>query len=158
MRTSTLSHRLLGLLLSLAFLLVLVPGTAAAASAASTTGSSAILATVMTGAEEAPGPGDADGIGAVALLLNAHSGRVCWAYAVRRVDAITAAHIHKAAPGVPGGVVVPLGASGARGFSIGCAAADPGLVAAIIATPSDYYVNVHNAAFPSGALRGQLGD
>ncbi len=29
-------------------------------------------------------------------------------------------------------------------------------VAEILANPSAYYVNVHNAEFPSGAIRGQL--
>ena len=30
------------------------------------------------------------------------------------------------------------------------------VVADILANPEDYYVNVHNAEFPSGAIRGQL--
>ena len=53
-------------------------------------------------------------------------------------------------------MVVPLGASGSRSYSIGCTTVDPGLVAAIVADPEAYYVNVHNAPFPNGALRGQL--
>jgi hypothetical protein len=33
---------------------------------------------------------------------------------------------------------------------------DPGLIKAIRQNPSAYYVNVHNADFPAGAVRGQL--
>jgi len=29
-------------------------------------------------------------------------------------------------------------------------------VAEILANPEDYYVNVHNAEYPGGAIRGQL--
>lgn len=154
MRTSLSIRRLLSLLLAPVLLLALLPGTAGAA--VSTSGGTTVLAAVMTGAAEAPGPGDPDGIGAVVLALKASTGQVCWAYTVRRVDPVTAAHIHLAPVGSPGPVVVPLGASGNRSFSIGCTAADPAVVAAIVADPAAYYVNVHNAAFPAGALRGQL--
>jgi CHRD domain len=33
---------------------------------------------------------------------------------------------------------------------------DKNLLKAIIRNPQDYYVNVHNAPFPNGAVRGQL--
>ncbi len=38
----------------------------------------------------------------------------------------------------------------------GCTTTTPELAADIGANPSDYYVNVHNPAFPAGAIRGQL--
>jgi len=37
-----------------------------------------------------------------------------------------------------------------------CASADPTILAQIVANPGNYYVNVHNARFPGGALRCQL--
>jgi len=153
MRTSPSIRRPLGLLLALV-LLAMLPGTVAAATR--TSGSTTFLATVLTGAEEAPGPGDPDGIGAIVLALKPSTGQVCWAYTVRRVDPVTAAHIHLARVGAPGPVVVTLGAAGIRSYSIGCTTVAPAVVAAIAAGPDAYYVNVHNAAFPTGALRGQL--
>jgi hypothetical protein len=52
-------------------------------------------------------------------------------------------------------VIIPLNAPN-NGTSSGCAAVSRELALEIIRDPADYYVNVHNAEFPGGALRGQL--
>jgi hypothetical protein len=50
-------------------------------------------------------------------------------------------------------VVVPFGKTYK---SKGCTAASASLAAAVKKSPSAYYVNVHNAKYPAGALRGPL--
>ena len=131
-------------------------GTLAFATAAGATGVDRVLATVLTGAAEIPGPGDADGIGAAVIAIDTDADRICWLLAVKRIQLpATAAHIHVGAAGVSGPVVVGLTAPNAFGISFGCtvnAAAD-----AIAADPAAYYVNVHTTDFPAGAIRGQLG-
>jgi len=107
--------------------------------------------TELTGAAEVPGPGDSDGSGTATVTLNPGQGEVCWDITVSGVDTITAAHIHVGTADVAGGVVVPLSPTS------GCTSADRDLIKAIIQNPEGYYVNVHNAPFPAGALRGQLG-
>ena len=44
----------------------------------------------------------------------------------------------------------------AEGSSKGCVAAGADLIKEIRQNPGNYYVNVHNADFPDGAVRGQL--
>ena len=65
------------------------------------------------------------------------------------------AHIHKGAVGMAGPVVIALTAP-ANGWAKDCAPVTADVMAAILAAPSDYYVNVHTATFPKGAIRGQL--
>ena len=65
------------------------------------------------------------------------------------------AHIHRGATGAAGPVVVPLAAP-ADGSSEECKAIDKALAQELIQTPEAFYVNVHNATFPAGAVRGQL--
>jgi hypothetical protein len=133
----------------LALGLTIVVGSATAASAAE------VFTTTLSGAEEAPNPGDPDGSGFAIVAAIPEAGLVCYAVVVFGIGPATAAHIHEAPRGVAGPVVVGLDAP-SRGVSSGCVA-DAEEAADIAADPDDYYVNVHNAEFPGGALRGQLG-
>jgi hypothetical protein len=108
----------------------------------------------MTGAVEVP-PGDPDGTGTASFTLNPGQGEICFELSVSGIDPATAAHIHRAPAGVAGPIVVPLAAP-TSGSSSGCVSTDRELVLAIIKDPGAYYVNVHNPAFPAGAVRGQL--
>lgn len=115
------------------------------------------FATSLHGAEEVPGPGDADGQGWATITVNPGLGRICYTLDVSGIAPAAAAHIHEAPAGVAGPVVVPLTAP-TDGSSAGCASVSRELAMSILRHPGDYYVNVHNADFPGGALRGQLGD
>ena len=131
-------------------LLFATAGTAAA--------STTVFVTKLTGEVERPVPGDPDGSGVAVVQLDPATGEVCWVFKVRDVEPIFAAHIHIAPAGSPGPVVIPLAPPDApSGVSMGCTTASQALVSAIVNDPSGYYVNVHNAPYPGGALRGQLG-
>jgi hypothetical protein len=111
-----------------------------------------VLSTVMTGAVEVPGPGDPDGRGFFVAVVKGD--KLCYAIAADKIAPATAAHIHVGAVGVAGPVVVPLQPPNKVAAECVKPAAD--VLAAIVETPSNYYVNVHNAEFPAGAIRGQL--
>ncbi|HLL29559.1 MAG TPA: CHRD domain-containing protein [Allosphingosinicella sp.] len=139
------------ILIALAAVAVLLPTSAASA------GEGGRPITVqMTGAAERPGPGDPDGTGTATFRINPGQGRICYTLTVADIEPATAAHIHRAPPTDAGPVVVPLEAP-ADGSSEGCAAVDRALAQEIVRNPSAFYVNVHNAPFRPGAVRGQLG-
>jgi hypothetical protein len=114
--------------------------------------------TTLTGAAEVPVPGDPDGSGTATLWLNYGQGEVCFEISVTGIALpVGAAHIHEAPVGEPGDIVITLvGSPDADGFMTGCVSADREEIKEIIQEPELYYVNVHNAEFPGGALRGQL--
>ena len=126
-----------------------------ATSAAAQTGGRK-LQTSLTGAAEVPGPGDTDGRGTASITVNPGQKRVCYKLSVSNIAPATMAHIHEAAPTAAGPVVVTLRAPNAAGTSSGCVTVTRALALEILKDPGDYYVNVHNAAFPAGAVRGQL--
>ena len=115
----------------------------------------------MTGAQECNGAGvcglgDPDGSGAFFARINIGQSELCYTLTVANIDAATAAHVHIAPAGIAGPVVIPLAAP-TTGSSAGCITGlDRDLLKAIVQNPEAYYVNVHNAAYPGGAVRDQL--
>jgi hypothetical protein len=100
---------------------------------------------------------DEDGTGTATVVLDPDAGTACWTFSVENIDPVTVSHIHEGAAGTDGGVVVDLDLDGFDGSSEGCNdAADAATLQAIIDDPAGYYVNVHNEAYPGGAIRGQL--
>ena len=115
------------------------------------------FSTSLSGAAEVPGPGDSDGAGTARITANLGQRRICYELSVTNIEPATAAHIHVGAAGVAGGVVVGLSAP-TNGSSRGCVEnVSDTLIKAIIQSPQNYYINVHNTPFPAGAVRGQLG-
>jgi hypothetical protein len=102
--------------------------------------------------------GDPDGAGSALLTLNPGQGEVCWHTSVTNIALpATASHIHQAAQGVRGPIVIVLSPPDATGEAVGCrSGVDRALLADILQHPASYYVNVHTAPFPSGAIRSQL--
>jgi hypothetical protein len=113
-----------------------------------------VLQTELSGAEEVPGPGDPDGSGSATIIVIPPD-RVCYVLTAENIEPATAAHIHSGRPGVAGPVEVPLEPP-TNGASSGCTQADPEDVSGLQENPENYYVNVHNAEYPNGAIRGQL--
>ncbi len=110
----------------------------------------------MTGKVEVP-EGSPTGFGVASFAADTTSNQICYQIFVGGITLpAKAAHIHKAAAGVAGPVVVPLTAPDAIGVASGCVSADQAVIADILANPGNYYVNVHTTEFPNGALRGQL--
>ncbi len=93
------------------------------------------------------------------MITSTDPAEICFTFTGEGVTfPITAGHIHEAPVGVVGDVVVPLFTDPQAAFPIeGCVDVDAALAAEIEANPADFYVNLHNADFPAGALRGQLG-
>ena len=136
--------------------------TAALASAALLAGCATLAGTVgesyqtgLVGSQEVPGPGDPDGTGTAKITADATTNQVCFELTTQGIVRPTAAHLHRGAAGVAGPVVVPFDAP-ASGESKGCVSVDKTIAAGVIADPAAYYVNIHNADYPNGAIRGQL--
>jgi hypothetical protein len=160
MRTgSRVSGRLLAVVAMVAGLVVapLGAGPAAASGLDHDSSGGRTLVTTLTGAQEAPGPGDPGGFGLAVFRINPGQERICYVLTAVGLDStVVAAHIHRAPPGVPGAIVLPLEAP-VGGFSAACADVERALATEIATHPGDFYVNVHTETFRAGAIRGQLG-
>jgi hypothetical protein len=112
--------------------------------------SAATFVTGLLGSNEVAN-GDPDGSGTASVTIDPVTGAVNWLFSTANVDTPTLAHIHRAAAGANGPVVfdfaAQLNGSGVMSLS---------LAAEIAANPAGFYVNIHTAAHPSGAVRGNL--
>jgi hypothetical protein len=115
-----------------------------------------LFLTTLSGVAEAPGPGSTNGTGRAAITVNHGQGELCFVLEVTNLEPAIAAHVHRGAVGVAGPVVVPLTPPGTNGLSHGCVKVDRGLIKEILQHPDRFYVNVHTAPLPAGAVRGQL--
>jgi hypothetical protein len=123
----------------------------------------------LSGANEVP-PADPDGTGFAKLSLDVDGGEVCFELRVDDTGTPNRGHIHVGAAGTNGGIVVTffeLAGDPADprhdqlendGELEACVAAGSDQLQAIAEDPAGYYVNLHNARFPGGAVRGQLED
>jgi len=148
-----------------------------APAAPSPTSSSATLnATLLPSSEMPPIVGaEASGSGAATLRINVtkdSSGNITAASLDVTVSAtgfpagtsLTASHIHTGGAGSNGGIFVGFGLnageaafpSGSGSFSKQNVAVTAEQATSILSNPSAFYVNIHTAANPGGAARGQL--
>ena len=148
-------RRLFTALMLAAILALAIAGPASAAKLGGGDQGGRLLTTTLTGAEEVPNPGDPDGTGFAAVTVNPGQGVLCYELSVRNIAPAAAAHIHEAPVGMAGDVVLGLRPP-TNGSSSDCVEVGRTLAKEILQAPADYYVNVHNAEFPGGALRGQL--
>ena len=125
--------------------LAIAPGAAMAASVK--------LVSTLKGANETGG-GDPDGTGSFSAEIDTETGDVCYVLVGNKIAKPTAAHVHSGAAGADGAPVLTIEVTGADGDL--CMAAEPDVLKPIVASPEAYYVNIHTADFPKGALRGQL--
>ena len=99
----------------------------------------------------------ADGTGSATVTLDPDTGEACWELTADGIGAVVQSHIHVGGEGESGDVAVPLDVDGFDGTSEGCVSdQDAATLQAIIDDPAGYYVNLHTADFPGGAIRGQL--
>jgi len=116
----------------------------------------ASLRVTLTGIQEVPGPGDADGTGSAEIRVDSGEDQLCWDLHARQVDVVTAAHIYRGAAGIVGSPIITLTTPDADGHSRGCLAIDDAMVRELAMRGHEYYVNVLTEAHPEGAIRGQL--
>jgi hypothetical protein len=117
----------------------------------------AILTAALLGANERPGPGDADGQGTGNFQINTDKNQLCYTLAASNIALpATGAHIHRGDATLAGPVIIPFTNPALSGFSSGCVAVDGALLREIISNPAGFYANVHSTEFGPGAVRATL--
>jgi len=121
-------------------------------------GAARLEATLAAGAA-----GDPDLSGSADLVVSPRRGTVCFDIELDATtsgaDTVVAVHIH---PGVAGvtcdaeDCAPPLDLDFANEGLVGCARAGKQLLSSIVDEPEQFFLHVHTARFPAGAVSGQL--
>ena len=100
--------------------------------------------------------GDGNGRGSFSGIFKGDT--LCYGLNVTNIGKPVAAHIHEGSRGENGDVVVTLKhpRAGNPGASKQCLEVNAAVADDIRSNPARFYVNVHNAKFPGGAIRGQI--
>jgi hypothetical protein len=124
-----------------------------------TTPANIIRSATLSSAQEAPAPPapNPSATGRGAVVVNSSSGEITGGATFSGLSgAATDAHIHQAAAGQPGGVIIPLTLS-ANGTAAIIPAGTTLSAAQLTALQAgELYFNVHTAANPNGEIRGQI--
>jgi hypothetical protein len=112
------------------------------------------FAATLIGANEVPAA-DPDGTGTARIAINDVTNQVCTHLTVHNIGPVTAAHIHQGKAGVNGPPVISLDAPDDTD-SDDCDTVPDALVDSLLRDPGSFYVNVHTAEYPNGAIRGQI--
>jgi hypothetical protein len=130
-------------------------------------GSSPAFAKVQAFSVHLAPSGDPDGSGLAIVRLNPDQGLVCYSIVVRSIGApmepgpgVGSAHIHGPLPST--GIAIDLdtvfrATDTSTYIARDCLSVDSDIIDAVLANPELFYVNVHNAEFPGGAVQGSLG-
>ncbi|HEY3052982.1 MAG TPA: CHRD domain-containing protein [Thermoanaerobaculia bacterium] len=112
------------------------------------------LQATLSGANQVP-PADPDATGTATILVSGTT----LTYTITTQNLTLPPldqHIHQGAAGVNGPIFIPLPGTWVGGNFSGTTTASAADIAAVVANPSGFYVNVHTTDFPGGSIRGQL--
>ncbi|MFC4009717.1 CHRD domain-containing protein [Nonomuraea purpurea] len=136
----------------LASALFAVPAPAQAAS-----GDEVFLAAGLRGANEVGAKGDADGRSTVVLKISGNE--ITFAARWNKIGAPAAGHVHLGAKGANGDVKLDFFTKPLPKTVLGVTGTvktDAELVKSLVDDPGGFYANLHDAAHPKGAVRGQF--
>ena len=135
-------------------LLVIVSCAALTAVAVAKTSSSASHTVSLNGPSDVP-KGAPKGHGSFTYRIVSAKSELCYSLSWSGIGTPLAAHVHEGLKGIAGPIVIVLANKPPVPHG-GCVKASKSVLRTIAAHPSQYYVNVHTAKYPGGAIRGQL--
>ena len=112
--------------------------------------------TTLTGLAEVGHFGDPNGTGIFKYKVDRAQNLFCYELSVTDIETATSAAVHSGTREAQGSSLITL-QTPIVGSSKGCVTLAADKVAEFVKNPTNYYVNVQNAEFPLGAIRGQLG-